>query len=259
MEAHPIVEVLVADVVATVVIFLCSALCRNSSFYDAYWSVAPPVIALWFAWLAVDAPTLRQAFVLIVVFAWAIRLTGNWAYGWQGMRHEDWRYEDLADTAGVLWWPLSLFGIHLFPTILVFLGCLALYPALTVGTAPVGFLDYLALALGLGATALEFQADRELHQFRAHRTSKSEVLDSGVWAWCRHPNYLGEIGFWVSLFLFGCSAWEGVYPWSWLGPVAMIALFLGVSIPMIEKKLSADKPGYPAYQARTKQLIPGVF
>jgi steroid 5-alpha reductase family enzyme len=197
--------------------------------------------------------------VLVVVFAWAIRLTGNWAYGWHGMRHEDWRYVNLAQTAGVLWWPLSLAGIHVFPTIVVFLGCLALYPALIVGNAPVGLLDYLALLLGLAATTLEFQADRELHQFRAARRSRCEVLTTGVWAWCRHPNYLGEIGFWVSLFIFGCAAWGGIYPWTWLGPVAMIALFLGISIPMIEKRLAADKPGYAAYRAKTRRLIPGIL
>ena len=63
----------------------------------------------------------------------------------------------------------------------------------------------------------------------------------------------------MSLFLFGWAAWGGIYPWTWLGPVAMIALFLGVSIPMIEKKLMADKPSYPEYQARTRQLLPGLF
>jgi len=94
---------------------------------------------------------------------------------------------------------------------------------------------------------------------RAVRSSRAEVLDSGLWAWCRHPNYLGEIGFWIALFLFGVAAWGGVYPWSWLGPVSMAALFVGISIPMIERKLDADKPAYAAYRRRTRMLIPGVF
>ena len=34
-----------ADVAATLVVFLFSLLYRNSSFYDAYWSVAPPIPA----------------------------------------------------------------------------------------------------------------------------------------------------------------------------------------------------------------------
>jgi steroid 5-alpha reductase family enzyme len=138
-------------------------------------------------------------------------------------------------------------------------GSIPLYTALSAGSAPVGWLDGVALAIGLAAVWLEFQADKELHRFRAQRRSREAVLDQGVWAWCRHPNYLGEIGFWVSLFLFGVSAWEGVYPWSWLGPVTMIALFIGISIPMIERKLSGDKPGYADYQSRVKMLVPGIL
>jgi steroid 5-alpha reductase family enzyme len=259
LAAHPLLEVSVAALVGTLVIFAFSMVFSNSSFFDAYWSVAPPVFALYFVAVASDAEPLRQLLVCAVVLIWAIRLTGNWAYGWTGMQHEDWRYVNLAEISGGFWWLLSLLGVHLFPTLMILLGSIPLYPALSLGAAPVGWLDGLALAIGLAATWLEYQADRELHQFRAERSSSEAVLDRGVWAWCRHPNYLGEIGFWVSLFLFGVSAWEGVYPWSWLGPASMLLLFVGISIPMIERKLLADKPGYADYRGRVKMLIPRVL
>jgi steroid 5-alpha reductase family enzyme len=259
LDRHPLIEVLAADLVGTLVIFGFSVKFANASFYDAYWSVAPPLIAVYFLSLAGDAVLLRQALVMIVVLLWAVRLTANWAFGWTGMQHEDWRYRDLAESSGRLWWLVSLTGVHVFPTIMVYLGCIALFPALAAGSEPLGWLDGAALAVGLAAVWLEFQADRELHRFRASRSSRAEVLDTGVWAWCRHPNYLGEIGFWLSLCLFGLAAWGDVYPWSWLGPVTMIVLFIGISIPMIEKKLIADKPGYEAYRARTKMLIPRLL
>jgi steroid 5-alpha reductase family enzyme len=259
LDAHPLFEVFVAGFVSTLVIFTCSSVFGNSSFYDAYWSVAPPLFACYFVMTASDADALRQLLVCAVVLIWAVRLTGNWAYGWTGMQHEDWRYENLAGIAGRLWWLLSLTGVHLFPTVMILLGSLPLYPALSAGTAPVGWLDGLALLIGLSAVWLEFQADKELHQFRAERSSRAQVLDHGVWAWCRHPNYLGEIGFWVSLFLFGVAAWGGIYPWSWLGPVSMLVLFVGISIPMIERKLMTDKPEYAAYRARVKMLIPRLL
>jgi steroid 5-alpha reductase family enzyme len=31
-------------------------------------------------------------------------------------------------------------------------------------------------------------------------------MDMGLWRWCRHPNYLGEVLFWVSLWLFAIAA-----------------------------------------------------
>ena len=260
MDAEPLIDVLAADVVATTVIFVFSLLWRNSSWYDAYWSVAPPAIAGWFLYLAIasdaDASMLRQLLVTVVVWLWAVRLTANWAWGWTGMDHEDWRYVDLQEKAGVLWWPLSFAGIHLFPTLCVFAGCIALYPALALPARDANPLDALAFVVGVGATWLQLRADADLHRFRAERASRAEVLTTGIWAWCRHPNYLGEILFWVSLFLFGVAAAGGVYPWSWLGPLVMIALFLIVSIPMIEKKLVADKPAYEAYRTTTSMILP---
>ena len=155
-------------------------LAGNSSFFDAYWSVAPPLIALYFVSIGDDGNLVRQLLVCAVVFLWAIRLTGNWAYGWSGMQHEDWRYENLADFSGRLWWLLSLAGVHLFPTLMILLGSIPLYPALSAGGAsPLGWLDGLACVIGFAAIWLEFQADRELHQFRARADQPRSGAGSG--------------------------------------------------------------------------------
>src|SRR3546814_9121630 len=47
-------DTLVADVVATIVIFAFSRAFKNSSFYDAYWSVIPPLLAIY--WFTTRAP-----------------------------------------------------------------------------------------------------------------------------------------------------------------------------------------------------------
>ena len=193
---------------------------------------------------------------MALIVVWSIRLTGNWLYGWSGMEHEDWRYVQLREKTGRLWWPVSFLGIHLFPTLLVFAGCVPLHPALAAGSAAINWVDAIALVVGCASVWLEYRADLELHRFRAARASRADVLTTGVWGWCRHPNYLGEIGFWVSLFLFGLASTDGVYPWSWVGAVAMILLFVGISIPMIEEKLIADKQGYIEYKSAVRMLLP---
>ena len=57
--------------------------------------------------------------------------------------HEDWRYVDIRDKTGRAYWLVSLSGLHLFPTVLVYLGCLPLFAALT-SARPLGPLDALA-------------------------------------------------------------------------------------------------------------------
>ena len=72
----------------------------------------------------------------------------NWARGWSGLDHEDWRYVDLRNKAGRIgYWFVSLFGLHGMPTAIVFLGLLPLWPALATGTRPLGWLDGVAAAV----------------------------------------------------------------------------------------------------------------
>ena len=52
----------------------------------------------------------------------------------------------------------------------------------------------------------------------------------------RHPNYLGEIGFWWGLWLFALAA-DPSWWWTVIGPLAMVALFARVSIPMMDQRL----------------------
>lgn len=255
-DYHLMIQVLIADVVATIVIFAFSVVFKNSSFYDAYWSVIPMAIVGYLISLQTDAELIRQLMLALVILLWGFRLTANWAYTWSGLDHVDWRYVNLQKKAGLLWWPLSFTGVHLYPTILVFLGCIPMYHALVIGTQPINGFDYLALTVGLVSVWIEFQSDRELHRFRDVRHSRTEVLDTGLWSLCRHPNYLGEIGVWVSVLLFGYAAVGYADYWMLAGSAAMILLFTIVSIPMIEKKLIEDKPGYVAYKAKTFSLIP---
>jgi steroid 5-alpha reductase family enzyme len=75
-------------VIATVVVFVFSRAYRNSTFYDAYWSVAPPLM-LFYRWSQAgpDVDLLRCWLVAIVVVYWAVRLTGNWVYPFPGLHH----------------------------------------------------------------------------------------------------------------------------------------------------------------------------
>jgi steroid 5-alpha reductase family enzyme len=253
---HPLAVAFAADVAATLAIFAFSVAFNNSSFYDAYWSAAPPVIALYFwAIAAPDADGLRQVLVFALVCWWAVRLTYNWYRGWTGLHHEDWRYVDLRASSGRAYWLVSLAGLHLMPTVQVFLGCLALYPALAVGTRPFGLVDGLALLVTAGAIALEARADKELVRFRRSQPPADAILASGVWSWSRHPNYFGEMSFWWGLWLFGFAA-APAYWWTVIGPLAITLMFRFASLPLIETRMLARRPGFADHQRRVSMVIP---
>jgi steroid 5-alpha reductase family enzyme len=197
----------------------------------------------------------RQALVLALVAAWGARLTYNWARGWHGLHHEDWRYIDLRVRNPDHYWLVSFAGIHMFPTIVVFLGCLSVWAALT-GAQPFGVLDVIALGMTAGAIWIEARADRELHRFRASRPAQGAILDSGLWALSRHPNYFGEMSFWWGLWLFGVAASPASWWWTAIGPLVITTMFRFVSLPMMEERSHARRSGYAAHAAKTSLVVP---
>lgn len=256
LDSGPLLDALAADIVATFVIFLFSRAYGNSSFYDAYWSVAPPFLALY--WMAVgtaSAPPLRELLVMGLILYWATRLTLNWAYFWEGMHHEDWRYVMLKGRAGGWAFLTDFFGIHLFPTLQVFAGLLPVYAVYCLGEQPFGWLDWVACVVTGGAVSLQMIADFQLHRFIRER-GEGDQLESGLWAWSRHPNYFGELGFWFGLFLFGLAAYPGGWYWLGVGVVLMTLMFIFASIPMMEKRSLERRPAYQDIIDSVSMLVP---
>jgi steroid 5-alpha reductase family enzyme len=252
----PIPRTLAADVAATLVVFAAAQLVRNASMYDPYWSVAPPVIVA--AWAASEpGDGARSAIVVALVAIWGVRLTANWATGWRGLGHEDWRYRKLRDdTRGRLpFWVVNLLGIELMPTLLVFAGLLAAWPAVAEGGSGLGALDVAAIVVTAAAIAIEAIADLQLRAFRRDPANAGRIADRGLWAWSRHPNYLGQIGFWWGLWLFGLAADPGWW-WTVAGPLAIVALFAFVSVPMMDARSLERRPGYAEHMREVGALMP---
>jgi steroid 5-alpha reductase family enzyme len=238
-RASPLWSAGLADLAATLVIFAFSLALDNSSLYDPYWSVAPAAIALY--WLSRlggfgGAAVPRQITVAVLVLIWSVRLTWNWLRRWRGLGDEDWRYADYR-RLGAGYWPVSFLGFHLMPTVIVFLGCLSLLPALSAGSRGLGLLDALAVFVTAAAVAVEAVADQQLRWFKALPRATGQIMDMGLWAILRHPNYFGEVMFWWGLWLFAVAA-DLSWWWTVVGPCAVTALFLGVSAPMMNRRMA---------------------
>jgi len=248
-------DAFIADVLATVVIFVFSRAFKNSSFYDAYWSVVPPLLLLYWWLVAPNPDTLRSVLIAIVVVLWAIRLTGNWLYAFPGLHHEDWRYPKFKESAGRWEFLADLFAIHLIPTVQVFLGMIPVYVAVTRPGPGLLWLAWTAFVVGIAAVVIEFVADLQMHRFVAV-ARPGEVMDRGLWSWSRHPNYFGEFSFWLSLALFGVAAAPADWWWLGIGAIAMLAMFLGASIPMMEERSLQRRPNYAQVVNRIPRFVP---
>ena len=144
-------------------------------------------------------------------------------------------------------------GIHLYPTLIVFLSCIGLFwvyelarPAFHVAGLIVG---------GIGVV-LELVADRQLATFRRRSNPQpNDILDTGLWGVIRHPNYLGEMCFWWVAFT-GLGA--GAPIWTVLGATGMMVMFWFASIPMKEVRMQKKGEAFDNYCARVPMLIPFI-
>jgi steroid 5-alpha reductase family enzyme len=266
----PLLRLLLAVLSATVVLWLFSFLSDNSSIFDPYWSVAPPLflICLWAfmpgnrfpasgheSMIVASGSLARNITVFLLVFIWSVRLTWNFLRGWKGLKHEDWRYAAMRKRTGMFYWTISFAGIHLFPAMMVFLGCLSLWVVALKGVRGPNILDLLGILVTGFAILLEADADRQLHRFVATDPGNGKTLQTGLWSVSRHPNYLGEIGFWWGLFFFSLAA-DPDFWWVIIGPVAITLMFVFISIPMIEKRMQERRTDYGEYRKKVRMLFP---
>lgn len=254
--------------------FVTGEITKNYSQMDKLWSILPVV----YAWVIAARGGMKARLVVFagIVTVWGIRLTVNFgrkgAYSlkfWTGK--EDYRWSIVHQfpifRSQFAWSMFDLFFISLYQNLLVLAIC---FPALSAmeSEVPFGIWDVVSAVLALAFLALETAADE--YQWKFHQNKKKLLAEKGTlerlpspydlgfnttgpWGRMRHPNYLGEQGIWMSLYVMAIGAGVtrfAVFHWSMAGPLLLILLFMGSSA--LGESISAKK--YPAYEEYVKQV-----
>lgn len=256
--------------------FIVGELAQNFSQMDKLWSILP----IAYAWIVAGKGGMKPRLVVyaLIVTVWGVRLTINFARKgayrlkfWTG--EEDYRWSIVRSNPifrhKLAWTLFDLFFISLYQNLLVLGICLPSLAAME-STAPFGAWDIAATVLAVLFLALETVADE--YQWRFHQTKKKLLSEgkalpkpydlgfntTGPWSRMRHPNYLGEQGIWLSLYLFAIGAGaasRGVFHWSAAGPLLLILLFMGSSA--LGESISSKKyPRYKDYIEQVRKYIP---
>ena len=246
-----LLAILVADVVATIFVWLIGVFFKTASMYDPYWSLQTLFIytCLLFYFNNWNFFTIVP---LVSIFLYSIRLTTNFILGFHDLTYVDWRYKMLANKSGKLFQFVNLFGICLFPTSVVYLASIPLFVYVSLNSF--SWLDVIGSCVILLGTLLELIADSQMKSFIRNRESRNQIIDIGLWNYSRHPNYLGEITIWFGVaFVLIISRF---HYWFWFaGAVANLLMFLFISIPMEEKHMKDYKPEMEKYIDSTSCLL----
>ncbi|MEE4297438.1 MAG: DUF1295 domain-containing protein [Wenzhouxiangella sp.] len=232
--------------------WLLSLRLNNVSIVDSMWSLMFLLAASSYL-LSVDEVGPRGLLLLTLVAAWAIRLSAyitwrNWGEG------EDFRYQAIRANHQPGFALKSLYIVFGLQGLLALIISLPLFAAIQ-GDAPLGVLDLLGVALWLIGFVFEAGGDWQLARFKADPDNRGKVLDRGLWALTRHPNYFGDFCIWWGFFLMALSAggW-----WTLISPLLMSFMLLKVSgVALLEKDIGHRRPEYARYVRETNAFFPG--
>jgi steroid 5-alpha reductase family enzyme len=105
----------------------------------------------------------------------------------------------------------------------------------------------------LGVT-FEAVGDQQLRRFKADPAHKGVIMDRGLWAWTRHPNYFGDACVWWGLWLVTITGWSSLL--TVFSPVLMTYFLVYTTGARRTDKYMADRPGFSEYCSRTSFFVP---
>jgi steroid 5-alpha reductase family enzyme len=260
----PLLFGLIITILSTAVIFVFSIAHNNSSIYDPYWVIAPPFLVVLLKSCADSGLynwDYRSLIILLLFLIWASRYHVFYAWsGWRtGLAHEDWRYEEMR-SAPLPYWLNSLLGMHYFPTLLVYVAFIPAATVLSSTAAPsaLNFYDFLGVLIALSAVLIQYFADKQLKIYRTTDAyARGETCREGLWNYSRHPNYFGEVLFWLSTILFtlGAQLFEGQAIFILFGPFSM-AIFFRFSSYLMDVRSLKKRPNYQKAVQEISAMVP---
>lgn len=244
---------LLALSIAMSALWLLSLAVKDASIVDIFWGLGFVLIAAASYLVSAGFPGRKQLLLLLVII-WGLRLALYLA--WRNLgKGEDFRYQAMRKKYGPGFSLISLFLVFGLQGALMWIISLPLQAAqLSPAPGRLIWLDWLGVILWLVGFGFEAIGDWQLARFKSNSKNKGKVLNQGLWALTRHPNYFGDALLWWGYFSIACAA--GAW-WTIISPVLMTLLLLKVSgVALLEKSLSKTKPEYQDYVQRTNAFFP---
>lgn len=232
--------------------FIISLIKKRNDVADVAWGTGF-VLLTWLAYYLSNHSGARSLISGVMVSLWGLRLSWH-IHQRNRNKAEDYRYQKWRMEWGRWFYLRSLAQVYLLQGILLFIIATPLLVIQLYATTTLGLLDYLGMAIWAMGMYFEVLGDAQLARFIKNPLNKGKLMQGGLWAYTRHPNYFGEVLLWWGIWIMALNV-----PYGYLtvaGPLMITYLILKVSgIPMLESKMK-EHPDFDAYQKRTSKFFP---
>lgn len=233
--------------------FAVSVMKKRNDVADIAWGLGFVLLA-WISLYLSGVFGDRSILVNTLVSIWGIRLTWHISSRNKG-KTEDYRYLAWRNAWGEWFYLRSYFQVYLLQGFFLFLIALPILVTHQGHATPPGWLDYLGLAVWCFGFYFEVVGDAQLARFLKNPINKGKLMQEGLWAYTRHPNYFGEAALWWGIWLISCAGAGGWF--AIIGPITITFLILKVSgIPMLEQKME-QHPDFADYKRRVNAFFLG--
>jgi len=233
------------------IVFIPAFVFSSEKFFDLTGSLTYISLVMFAAYL-VPEMTPRDYLIAGLVLVWAFRL-GQFLFRRVLQAGEDRRFRTMKTDflQFLMTWTLQ----GLWVSITLGAGLAAMTSESKVN---LGVMAYIGLALWVLGFAIEVIADAQKTRFRAVPEHQDLFIQTGLWAWSRHPNYFGEILLWFGMALIAFPALQGGQYATLISPIFVFVLMTYISgVRMLEARADrkwGDDKSYQDYKARTPVL-----
>ncbi|NNC78163.1 MAG: DUF1295 domain-containing protein [Woeseiaceae bacterium] len=233
-------------------VFIPSALAQTERFYDLTGGITYITVTIVAVWLSPELD-LRATLVAGMVMVWSLRLA-SFLFLRILKSGKDGRFDTIKNRPARFFLAWTLQGLW------VLLTAGAAIAVITGGVRePLGVVGAIGIGVWAIGMIIEIVADRQKSAFKDDPRNSGKFIDTGLWAWSRHPNYFGEILLWTGVAIVAIPVLQD---WQWvtlISPVFVAFLLIKVSgIPMLEETADERWGGqqdYEDYKRRTPVLI----
>ena len=237
------------------VLFLPAYFFQTEKFYDIVGSFTYLTVFLYtfFSSYISGGINIGNFIISFLIIMWALRL-GSFLFLRICKEGEDKRFKFIKPSATrfFMTWTLQAMWVSVCSL-----------SALTAMSSPSGVvvngMFFIGISIFIFGLLLEIIADYQKTQFRNKPENKGHFISSGLWAYSRHPNYVGEIVLWTGVSVMSFSSLSGVQYIALISPIFTYLLLVYVSgIRILEasgKKRWGHLQSYQEYLKNTPSLL----
>lgn len=239
------------------IFFVYAVIQKTDKVTDPSYGLTFIVASITSMYLVSEYISMYKVLLLLLIVVWGLRLA-IYLFVRILKTGKDERFDGIREK------PFKFAGFWILQAISVFIILLpTTYVLLLEQSTYISTFSYIGFLVAISGIFIESIADMQKYIFKSQEENRGKWIQSGLWKYSRHPNYLGEILMWLGVFIYTLPYINDWAIFTVISPMYITYLLLFVTgIPTLEKRdmeRYGNNEKYLEYVHNTGILLPKIF